>query len=97
MCYITSSSQVRAGGYSNDGAPEATVGAFSHSKSTMRPSPNDFVKKGTGLGGTVRHAPAAGDDHASPSGKATKGKGHAFDAFRPRPNPPNTELRRLVY
>lgn len=64
------------------------MGAFSHSKSTMRPTPTNFMKKGTGLGGTVRHAPKEGES-ASPAGK-----GHAFDAFRPRPNPPNTELRR---
>lgn len=44
--------QTRAGGYSNDVASTET-GGFSLSQSTSRPSPTNFMKKGTGLGGTV--------------------------------------------
>jgi hypothetical protein len=80
----------RPGGYSNDAASSTDVSAFSLSKSTLKLSPTNFVKKGTGLGGTVRNLEATRARSASPD-RAKKG----FGAFRPRPNPPNTELRRF--
>ncbi|CAM9340222.1 unnamed protein product, partial [Ectocarpus fasciculatus] len=83
--------QTRAGGYSND-TMSAETGGFSLSKSGTKSSPTNFMKKGTGLGGTVR-APLTHSDSSEALG-SSKSKS-SFAAFKPRPNPPNTELRRF--
>lgn len=83
--------KVRAGGYSNEPTISSDVAAFSHSKSTSKISPTNFMKKGTGLGGTVRTAELSIRNNNQSPEHGTK----SFGAFKPRPNPPNTELRRF--
>lgn len=62
------------------------------SKSTKREVPTQFLKKGTGTGGTdVRPS------QATEKAKLLKSKKKLMDfqAFAERPNPPNTEFRRF--
>eukprot|EP01041_Mallomonas_annulata_P003086 gene3086-6055_t len=82
--------KTRAGGHDCIPPKPIDPSAFSHSKRTGKPDPVDFVKKGTGTGGTlVRKSPDP------PSDVKKLPKVLAAPAFCPRPNPPNTELRRF--
>lgn len=82
----------RAGGHHVGPSIESDVGAFSYSKKSVKSAgPAGFMRKGTGSGGTVvlKVEPEAGP--TSP----TKHHRNPHSAFAPRPNPPNTELRRF--
>lgn len=82
----------RAGGHHKGPGCDSDVGAFSFSKKgTKSAGPSGFMRKGTGSGGTVVIKTDPIDAPASPT-KSPK-RGHT--AFQPRPNPPNTELRRF--
>lgn len=72
--------------------PESDVGAFSYSKRSSKSNPSGFVRKGTGHGGTVVIKTQTDDQPKSPPKRSPK-RGNS--AFAPRPNPPNTELRRF--
>jgi len=82
---------VRAGGHHHGPGVEPDVGAFSYSKKTTKSSPTGFMRKGTGSGGTV--VIKTEDSGTSPSRTSSPKRAHT--AFAPRPNPPNTELRRF--
>ena len=88
---------VRPGGHFSSGIDlDSGAGAFGQSKKGTKVSPHDFMKKGTGLGGTVVPAKintAPADGSLSPT--RTRPKRSPHNAFAPRPNPPNTELRRF--
>jgi hypothetical protein len=43
----------RPGGHHHGPSHDIDAGAFSHGKKTSKPDPNEFVKKGSGFGGTV--------------------------------------------
>lgn len=72
---------------------DVDVSAFSHRKQTGKPNPKTFRKKGTGMGGTLR-APDPEPDSNTPK-KNKLPKLLRAPAFCPRPNPPNSELRRF--
>jgi len=80
----------RAGGHDKLPPRPIDISAFSHSKKIQTVSPDNFQKKGTGTGGTVALVPAQ-----APSESKKLPKEIAAPAFCPRPNPPNTELRRF--
>lgn len=88
----TGSIKVRAGGHHQGPDMESDVGAFSYSKKSANAGPSGFMRKGTGTGGTVaiKSEPAPPTTPSRSSPKRT-----AHSAFAPRPNPPNTELRRF--
>jgi hypothetical protein len=50
---LTASIKERPGGHFPGPSVPVDVSAFSHSKRTGKTDPHEFVKKGTGLGGTV--------------------------------------------
>lgn len=50
---ITSTIKERPGGHFTGPSYPIDVSAFSHSKKTTKVDPHDYIKKGTGLGGTV--------------------------------------------
>jgi hypothetical protein len=91
-------------------AKQVDPSAFSLSKRTPHANPNDFVKKGTGSGGMLvskramspsmvilREAHTASGRFRSPERSPNgNNKSVVFPAYCPRPNPPNTELRRFV-
>lgn len=54
---ITSNILDRPGGHHHGPSQEINVGAFSHCKKTTKSDPHDYIKKGTGLGGTVAVSP----------------------------------------
>jgi len=75
----------RAGGHAmNQG--EIDITAFTKERPTQRRTPGNYLKKGTGNAGQVNKPAAA---RASSAPKTAK------EAFRQRPNPPNTEFRRF--
>ena len=81
----------RPGGHHLGPGMDADVGAFSFSKKASKSTgPKDFVRKGTGSGGTV----VVKVDNEQPSSPKRSPK-KSQNAFAPRPNPPNTELRRF--
>lgn len=90
--------KIRAGGNDNVLVREIDVSAFSHSKRTGKVDPTDFVRKGTGNGGmmipkaTVALSPS---EAARQISESREPKLLTAAAFCPRPNPPNTELRRF--
>ena len=89
--------QTRAGGHDNVPVKQVDISAFSYSKRTGKAEPVDFVKKGTGNGGMMvaRPAPAlTPSELARKSSESKQSKLLTAAAFCPRPNPPNTELRR---
>uniref|UniRef100_A0A7S2UTZ0 Uncharacterized protein n=1 Tax=Fibrocapsa japonica TaxID=94617 RepID=A0A7S2UTZ0_9STRA len=81
----------RPGGHEIIKPRNVDVGAFAVTKTTAKPTPDRFLKKGTGLGGTLT-APKGGPQEQT---KAKKDKCRDFGAFAERPNPPNTEFRRF--
>jgi hypothetical protein len=83
--------QIRAGGHENIPTRPVDVSAFSFKKKTTKPEPKQFVKRGTGNGGMlVPHSPKSSPTNA----EVKKSKLLTYSAYCPRPNPPNTELRR---
>lgn len=88
------SGTVRAGGHvpvSQTGDGDAA--AFALSKRTTKIDPHDYLKRGTGNGGKV--ATRMPDSQTPPSSPSKTKRTFAGTAFAPRPNPPNTELRRF--
>jgi hypothetical protein len=87
------------------------VSAFSFSKKTGRKTPDQFMRKGTGPGGTLRPSkkdetpPDFPDENVTPPNRRVLidkngntrpvNKKLSFQAFLERPNPPNTEFRRF--
>lgn len=83
----------RAGGHHHGPGVESDVAAFSFSKkSTKAASPSGFMRKGTGSGGTILIKTDTDVTIAAPKSSPNK---RTHTAFAPRPNPPNTELRRF--
>jgi len=80
----------RPGGHDTLPTKEIDVAAFSVSKKTSKPEPTQFVKKGTGTGGTLT-IPKKEESPRTTHKKKIKD----FQAFAERPNPPNTEFRRF--
>ena len=76
------------------------ISAFSLSKKHAPENPHAFLRKGTGLGGTLHGPPppepkSALDIESIRARQAAKKKKNVdFQAFCERPNPPNTEFRR---
>jgi hypothetical protein len=50
---LTGTIKERPGGHFSGPSLPIDVSAFSHSKKTMKVDPHEYVKKGTGLGGTI--------------------------------------------
>mmetsp|Transcript_4282 Transcript_4282/g.12475 ORF Transcript_4282/g.12475 Transcript_4282/m.12475 type:complete len:306 (-) Transcript_4282:408-1325(-) len=86
--------KARAGGHEGIPAPNVDVSAFSLSKATFRHETTNFLKKGTGLGGTLRSPGSSSPDAASMALAMGESK-RSFAAYKERPNPPNTEFRRF--
>lgn len=85
---------IRPGGHDNLPVRDVNPSAFSYSKRTTRPEPTSFVRKHTGNGGMLGQTGAP----LSPSNRDRETrppKSQQFGAYCPRPNPPNTELRRF--
>ncbi|CAM9961744.1 unnamed protein product [Heterosigma akashiwo] len=82
----------RPGGHDILPTKAIDVGAFSISKKTNRPTPQNFVKKGTGTGGTLT---IPQKDEKPSAHVQRKKKIEDFQAFAQRANPPNTEFRRF--
>mmetsp|Transcript_21067 Transcript_21067/g.21763 ORF Transcript_21067/g.21763 Transcript_21067/m.21763 type:complete len:301 (+) Transcript_21067:88-990(+) len=89
---ITANIKERPGGHFSGPSYPIDVSAFSHSKKTTKVDPHDYVKKGTGLGGTVITPTLRA---ASPPRTSSPKRRSSNSAFAPRANPPNTELRRF--
>jgi len=88
----------RAGSHDNVPTREIDSSAFSFSKKTLKPDPSNFTKKLSGNGGTlVPKVPPAltGPELAQQEVSNKQSKILKYPAFCPRPNPPNTELRRF--
>jgi hypothetical protein len=88
----------RAGSHDTVPKPKADVGAFSHSKSISKPNPENHLKKRTGTGGTLLPKPVqekTAFEVAAEKSMSRQPKMVTSAAFCPRPNPPNTELRRF--
>lgn len=98
---------VQPGGHDALPKNELDVSAFSFSRKIERRSPKQFMRRGTGTGGTLRPPtkdetpPDFPDENVTPS----PGRRLSTDrirnpkqkktAFMERPNPPNTEFRRF--
>jgi hypothetical protein len=90
--------KTRAGGHDCLPARQVQPSAFSYSKQTGNPSPTEFVKRGSGFGGSMTSTRALNNTNSDNklSQSAKKGpKSLSHPAFAQRPNPPNTELRRF--
>ena len=89
----------RAGGHEDLPRKAININAFTFSKETSKRTTNEFTKKGSGTGGTLKSPkkkydpPPFPDENCSP--KPKKNKKLDFSAFAERPNPPNTEFRRF--
>ena len=84
----------RAGGHHAGPGVESDVGAFSFSKKAAKAAgPSGFMRKGTGSGGTV--VVKVDPDSSGPASPSKHSPKRQHTAFAPRPNPPNTELRRF--
>ena len=92
--------KVRPGGHEALPKKSLDVSAFSFCKKTGRKTPDQFMRKGTGSGGTLRPPikdetpPEFPDENVAPVKRSSKSKKLDFPAFAERPNPPNTEFRR---
>ncbi|CAM9752537.1 unnamed protein product [Chrysoparadoxa australica] len=89
----------KAGGHDTLPSKAIDVSAFSHSKRTNKPVPQEFLKRGTGSGGMMPKSLQA-NGPVSPKKKKVnsvvkKTKMVDYQAFAQRPNPPNTQLRRF--
>jgi hypothetical protein len=85
---------VRPGGHDHLRQPPLDISAFSLAKRTARPSPGEFLKRASGMGGTLVNpeVAAASSGKLSPLGSSIKPRA---GAFMERANPPNTEFRRF--
>ena len=92
----TRSIKVRPGGHEALPQKELDITAFSFNKKTERKTPHDFVRKGSGAGGTLKPPkidetpPDFPDENVDYPSKRSE----HFPAFSERPNPPNSEFRR---
>jgi len=84
---------VRPGGHDSLAPKSIDPSAFSISKMVAKPAPTNFVKRGTGLGGTLVKPKAAPLNFGG--GPVAPGSGKNKEAFQRRANPPNTEFRRF--
>jgi len=82
----------RAGSHDTVPAKRIDPSAFSLSKHTGRKTPVDYLKKGTGTGGTL--VMPKGEFFEMENGHNEK-KIMKYPAFAERPNPPNSEFRRF--
>jgi hypothetical protein len=91
--------QVRAGGHDDLPSKKVDISAFSYSRDTGKLSPDKYLSKKTGNGGTMvpkpTHTPTAAEAARSAS-ISREPKSMKFSAYAPRANPPNTELRRYA-
>lgn len=102
--------KVRPGGHEALPKKPLDVSAFSFSKKTGRKTPDQFIRRGTGPGGTLRPSkkyetpPEFPDEYVTPPCRVLTDKNNNsrpvnkkldFQAFLERPNPPNTEFRRF--
>mmetsp|Transcript_21412 Transcript_21412/g.45006 ORF Transcript_21412/g.45006 Transcript_21412/m.45006 type:complete len:310 (+) Transcript_21412:148-1077(+) len=106
-CFDTTNSKhikVRPGGHEALPKKDLDVSAFSFSKKTQRKTPDQFIRRHTGPGGTLRSPtknetpPEFPDEDVTPIKlQQQRGGKKKFDfpAFMERPNPPNTEFRRF--
>jgi len=88
----------RAGSHENVPSKSIDVSAFSFSKRTSKMSPTEFTRKGSGNGGTMVPKPEkvlTPFEAAETKSLSRQPKLLTAAAFCPRPNPPNTELRRF--
>jgi hypothetical protein len=82
---------VRAGGHESLPRRRVNAEAFGNSRRTGRKTPTDYLKRGTGTGGTdARPVSEPEEKRHTPKSKLMD-----FQAFAERPNPPNTEFRRF--
>uniref|UniRef100_A0A7S2KYE5 Uncharacterized protein n=1 Tax=Leptocylindrus danicus TaxID=163516 RepID=A0A7S2KYE5_9STRA len=91
-------SKVRAGGHEALPIKYVDENAFCFVKKTARRTPQEFTRKGTGTGGTLRIPKPVVPSTMPiepPVLKEKKKKAINFSAFAARPNPPNTEFRRF--
>ena len=100
--------KVQPGGHDALPKNELDVSAFSYSRKIERRSPKQFVRRGTGTGGTLRPPtkdetpPDFPDENVTPSpgrrlstDRRIRNPRQKKTAFMERPNPPNTEFRRF--
>lgn len=90
--------KTRAGSHDNIPKRDIDAAAFSYSKANPRPDPHNFVRSREGNGGTMIPKPKpvlTAAEIAQQNVKSKKPKLLTHPAFCPRPNPPNTELRRF--
>lgn len=88
----------KAGGHETVPRREIDISAFSYSRALKKPKTTDYMKKRTGMGGTLLPKPVEPPtpmEAAIAASRARKPKMLTAPAFCPRPNPPNTELRRF--
>lgn len=81
----------RPGGHDMLPPKKIDPSAFSGTKVTSKITTDEFLKKGTGTGGTLVIPKSEGEPVVSKN----KSKTIDFPAFAERPNPPNTEFRRF--
>eukprot|EP01035_Chromulina_nebulosa_P019025 gene19025-24845_t len=96
-CTEISKIKIRAGSHDNVPSKEIDQAAFSFSKRTGKPDPNSYIKKLSGSGGTLVAKPEiklSAPEEAQLKLRNNKPKIIKYPAYCPRPNPPNTELRR---
>jgi len=95
--------KVRPGGHEALPMKDLDVSAFSFCKKTGKKTPDRFMRKGSGTGGTLcppktdNTLPVFPDENVSPIKLKQRGgkKKSDFPAFMERPNPPNTVFRRF--
>lgn len=80
----------RAGGHESLPRKQADPSAFSMSRRTARETPGNYLKRGTGTGGSDVLPPKPEALPSKPKLKVVD-----YQAFAERPNPPNTEFRRF--
>lgn len=87
----------RAGSHEGVKSKQINVSAFSLSKTTNKKNATQYTRKGTGSGGTlVKNQPKPKKSSTRRGVAPIRGdRGTNYQAFVPRPNPPNTEFRRF--
>lgn len=90
--------KTKPGGHETVPKRQIDISAFSLSKRTGKVDPSRFLEKKTGNGGTMLPKPEptpSAFERAAAASMARKPKMLTSPAYCPRPNPPNTELRRF--